>query len=173
MELSDLVPLKERKKEGWVIKSGYLMYRKLDLIPLAFICEDYVYVIIDHRLKKKVISLISHLLNNNINFFLTIEEVTNPSISKDINKEIINHYFITYIDLYFKEKFKELDFDLISKLVEWSKKEDCFYLIKTQLDDFISKIKRRYMYNYENEFPTIADELKSLWRQIQISEILP
>jgi predicted nucleic acid-binding Zn finger protein len=171
MELSDLVPLKERKKEGWVIKSGYLMYRKLNLIPLAFISEDdTVWIILDHRIKNKVISLISHLVKNNIQFLCTIEEITNPSGAEDVKENIINHYLNTYIDTYFSEKFKEIEFDIFDVMIKWSEKEKCNHLLKQEFDYFIKQLNRKSL--YDDKYKYIAEDIKSIWRQIQISQIL-
>lgn len=171
MELSDLVPLKERKKEGWVIKNGYLMYRKLNLIPLAFISEDdTVWVILDHRIKNKVTSLISHLIKNNIQFLFTIEEITNPSGAEEVKENTINHYLNTYIDPYFSEKFKEMEFDIFDVLIKWSEKENCSYLLKQEFDYFIKKLNKKSL--YDDKYKYLVEDIKSIWRQIQISQIL-
>lgn len=169
MELSDLVPLSERKKEGWVIKSGYLMYSKLNLIPIAFISEGQVYVVLDWRIKNKVISLIKHLVNNDIHFFLTIEEVTNPTHTEDLNEKIIEQHIRTYLYEGFYQKFEDIEFDLMGRLVEWSKKEDCFRLIKEVIDAQINRYESGGRYS-ETHLEK-ASKLRTAIRHIQIAEI--
>jgi hypothetical protein len=170
MKLSDLLPPKERKKEGWVIKSDYLMYRKLNLIPMAYISENQVYVILDLRIKNKVLSLIEHLTRSNIHFFLTVEDVSNPSYKDDINEKIVEHTLNIYLQEDIVKKLEDIGFDLMGRLVEWSKKEDCFYLIKTELDILINKYES--MTRYDNKQQEKVSKLKILWRQIQIDELL-
>lgn len=174
MDLNSLIP---NNHQNWMVKGKFLMFKKLQYIPVAYIEDDIVYVFLDARLIRQMVSLIKHILNLNIEFYLTTPEASNPSGVINFNEKVIKHYFLSYAKKEFFEAFKKIDFDLIDNLVKWTDKEGCFDLVKEQYEIVLKKINHQTWDYYSNKkhFDYCADvreEFQSLYRHIQISKII-
>jgi hypothetical protein len=153
------------------------MFRKLENIPVCYIEDGIVYVLLDSRIHKQIIKIIKHLLNLNVNFYLTTPEISNPAGVIDLHEKVIRLYLTSYAKLEFYNGFKKIEFDMVDNLVKWSEKEKCYDLIKGVYLSVLKKVnhqswdyytgKRHFDYCQE-----IRDEFQSLYRHIQISKIL-
>lgn len=182
MELDRLIP--EKNNTSWIVKNNYLMYNKYQNIPLAFIEEDIVYIILENKLKKEVIKLTKHLTNEKIKFYFSIPEITNPSyLSKNKyddeghKNKVIHNYLYSYSQLKFYNGFNNINFDLIENLVKWCNENNCFYLIKNNYDKILRELNYKSYNLYTNKFEydyasEIRNEFKSLYRKIRINQIL-
>ena len=175
MELNNLIP---NNNQSWSVKGDFLMFKKIQNIPVCYISnEDLVYVFLDARINKQVISLIKHLMSINVNFFLTTPEASDPAGVLDLNEKVIRHYLISYAKLEFFNGFKKIDFDLVDNLVKWTEKENCYDLIKNIYLSVLKRINHQSWDYYTNKkhfdyCQEIRDEFQSLYRHIQISKIL-
>ncbi len=60
MELNKLIPNNNSK---WIVKGNFLMFKKLEFIPVCYIEDDIVYVFLDARLTKQTIAITKHLMS--------------------------------------------------------------------------------------------------------------
>lgn len=174
MELDNLIP---DNNSNWVVRSNFLMFKKLEYIPVAYIEDDIVYILLDARLIKQMIKLIKHIQKLNIKFYLTTPEISNPSGVLDLNEKVIKHYLLSFAKKEFYDSFKKIEFDLIDNMVKWTEKENCFDLVKPVYQDVLKTVNRQNWDYYSNKkhfdyCQEIRDEFKSLYRHIQISKIL-
>jgi len=178
MDLNRLIPLKFRPTIGcdWVVKGKYLMYKKIEHIPVAFIEDDIVYIFLDNRMPKQIIKLIKWVMEFDCEFYLMPPELSNPG--NDVDEErVISHYLFSYSQKHFFNEFNKIGFDLIKNMVDWCKKENCLHLIKDSYDLVNKKVQRttydywqnKQVYDYNKE---IRDDFNTLYRDIQISQIL-
>jgi hypothetical protein len=171
--ITDLIP---DNSKNWIIKKNVLMYYKYTNIPICFIQDDIVYIFLEHKLHNQVIKLTKHLISKDINFFFTTPEYSIPDTIIDNNK-VIYHYLYSYINKYFFNGFKKIDFGLIENLCEWTKKENCYNLIKENYDLIVIKVNEKdynfysntHEYNYDIE---IREDFSTLYREIQINQIM-
>lgn len=174
MDLNNLIP---NSAEEWQIRSNFLMYKKLEWIPVCYTEAGAVYVFLDARIIKPVIKLVQHLVKNDYKFFFTTPELTNPKGIQDGENKIIYHYLLSYSNKDFFKAFRKIDFDLIENMVEWSKMSHTFHLIKPNLEEINKRVEKTWydyysgkdVYNYPEE---IREAFNGLWRDIQISQIL-
>lgn len=70
MELNELIPYRFRNigDSKWITKGKFLMFKKLQYIPVAFIEEETVYILLDYRVKRPMIELIKHVMSLKKNF---------------------------------------------------------------------------------------------------------
>lgn len=175
MELNDVIP--NNNDSVWVVKKDYLMVKKLQHIPLCYIDDDAVYVFLDAKVSKYVIKLVKHLMNINVNFYMTSPLCSNPSGIEDYKEEIIKHYLISYVNKDFFYGFRKINFDLIENLSNWTKKEKCFDLVKPIYDDILKKVNRNY-YNYYSKLTEyyyiseIRDDFRTVYRDIRMNYTL-
>lgn len=178
MDLNKLIPLKFKPTIGcdWVVKGKYLMYKKLEHIPVAFIEDGVVYIFLDNRIPKQIIKLIKWIMELDYEFYLMPPELSNPS--NDVDEErVISHYLYSYSQKHFFYGFDKIKFDLINNMVDWCKRENCSYLIKSSYDEVNKKVQRttydywknKQVYDYNKE---IREYFNTLYRDIQISQIL-
>lgn len=171
--ITDLIP---DNSKNWIIKNNVLMYHKYANIPVCFIQDDIVYIYLDHKLHNQIIKLTKYLVLKEITFFFTTPEYSIPNTIVDNNK-VINHYLYSYINKYFFNGFKKIEFDLIENLCEWTKKENCYNLIKENYDLIVKEVNETdydfysntHRYNYDI---VIREDFATLYREIQINQIL-
>lgn len=180
MELSNLIPDRYKFNSDWTIRKKFVMFKKIEHIPIAFIEDDLVYVFLDVRVSKEIIRLVKHLLKLNVEFYFTSPELSNPKgvEENDFKNVVIYHYLKSYSNKNFYYKFLQLEgFDFIQNMVSWCKKENCFDLIKSNYDSINKKVSRKYHDYYANKDyyeydETIREEFRTLYRDIQISLVL-
>lgn len=179
MELNDLIPLKFIPTMGseWVVKSGYLMFKKYELIPLAFIDGNIVYVILENKIRKQVIKLVKHLIKMDVEFYFTIPQITDPSGVEDLPNKVIQHYLYSYSQKEFYKLFNDIEFDIIKNMVDWTTKFGYYDLIKDNFDSILKKVNyksydyysNKESYDYDEE---IRERYNGLYREIQINQLL-
>lgn len=178
MELNSLIPKKYKHLDKWKINSNNLLFKNYQYIPLCFISDDnIVYVYLDLRLKKQVIEITKHLINSKVDFYFTIPDMSNPSGVYDYEEKVIRHYLEMYSNLYFYSNFNKINFDLVRNMVKWCVKNNCYDLIKENFDKISKRIQKKYydywtnkeVYEYSED---IRNEFKTLYRQIQINQLI-
>ena len=174
MDLNKLIP---NGAEEWQVRSNFVMWKKLEWIPVCYSEEGVVYVFLDARIVKPVTKVIEHLIKNNYKFFLTTPELSNPKGIQDAENKIIYHYLISYANKDFNKAFRKMNFDLVGNMVEWTKITGNFHLVKPVLEEVTKRVNkswydyysRNYVYNYSEE---VREAFNGLWRDIQIAQIL-
>jgi hypothetical protein len=179
MDLDKLIPFKKKPTNcDWLVKGKYLMYRKIENIPVAFIKDDIVYIFLDNRIPKQILKLTKWILNNHdIEFYFTTPELSNPSGIENYHETVIKHYLFSYSQPHFFKSFYEIEFDIIKNMVDWCNKEGCSDIIKYCYDKINKSIQKNsydywtnsYIYHHKEE---VREEFKTLYRDIQINQIL-
>lgn len=179
MELNRLIPLKFIPDIGcdWVVRGKYLMYKKIEHIPVAFIENDIVYVFLDNRIPRQILKITKWILDNhNIEFYFTTPELSSPKYQMNYY-DIVKHYLFSYTQEHFFEEFEKIGFDLIKNMVDWCIKNNCTEIIKECYDDINKKVQKGHYdywsnkteYNYNQK---IREDFSTLYRDIQINQIL-
>lgn len=179
MDLNKLIPLKFRPTIGcdWVVKGKYLMYKKMEHIPVAFIENDIVYIFLDNRIPRQILKLTKWVLDNfDIEFYFTTPELSNPQYQMDYY-DVIKHYLFSYSQEHFFKEFEKIGFDLIKNMVDWCVKENCTDIIKECYDEINTVVQRSHYDYYTNDTifdykEEIREEFRTLYRDIQINQIL-
>jgi hypothetical protein len=170
--LEELIPDSSNR---WVIKKNFLMYKKYDLVPIAFIGNDGIlYIFLDYNIHKEVIRLIKFIRNKNVEFYLTTPKLLNPK-NNVTNFDIISNYLLCYAQNEFFNGFKKIEFDLIDNMVKWCDKENCYDVIRECLNIVKKEVNRVYydMHIERSKYPQeIIDTFNTLYREIQINKIL-
>ncbi len=174
MDLNNLIP---DNRSNWVVRDRFLMFKKIEHIPVAYIENDIVYILLDARLVKHMIRLVNHIKNLGVEFYLTTPEISDPSGVLDLNEKVIRHYLLSYAKKEFFYEFKKIEFDLVDNMVKWTEKENCFDLVKPVYQLVIKKINHQSWDYYSNKkhfdyCEEIREEFQSLYRHIQISKII-
>ncbi len=179
MELSKLIPLKSIPSVGceWVIKGNFLMYRRYEHIPVAYINNDTVYIFLENKIPNQILKLTKWIINLGVEFYFSDPEFSNPYGMVDYHKETIHHYLYSYSKKHFFYGFRKINFDLIKNMVDWCDKENCSYLIKDVYQDVNKIVQRKdydyYRKDYNHINPVeIREDFKTLYRDIQINKII-
>lgn len=178
MHLYKLIPKKQRHNREWSVGKDYVFFKKLHNVPLCYFEDGIVWVFLDLRIQRQVVDLISHLEKSNLKFYFTHPEFSNPGEEFEINK-IHLHYFRCYADPKFYKSIKKINFDFIKNLVNFTKEFSDFETLLLNLKivqkevgkkwyDYYSKSKKE-IWDYPEE---IREEFRTLWREIQINNIL-
>jgi hypothetical protein len=161
----------------WLVKNNFLMYRKLQNIPICFIEDDIFYVFLDVKLASQVLKLTKTLMKSGVEFYFTTTEYSNPKVELDYNL-VISQYLYAYSRPKFFYGFDKIGFDLIRNLTHWMEKEKCFHLFKENYDIILKRVVNRNWYDYysnKNIFDCeleIRDNFSILYRDIQINRII-
>ncbi len=178
MELNDLIPLKFRPHDcDWLVKGNYLMYKKYEHVPVAFIDDDIVYIFLENKIQRQILKLTKWVIDSGYKFYFTTPELSNPKGVEYLNEKVITHYLFSYAQKPFYIGFKKMEFDLIKNMVDWCIKENCSDLIKDCYEVVLKKVNNSYfdyyagkdISDYDNE---IRDDFRTLYRDIQINMIL-
>ncbi len=171
MELSDLII-----NDDWRLLKDTLYIKKIVHIPICFKEDDVFYIYLDFKLKKQIFKLIKILSQNNIEFYFTTTEYSNPKEEIDNNK-VINAYLNSFTKKDFLEGFDNINFDIVNNLIQWLDKEDCYYLLLDNYNRISNKIDSHWydyytktnVYRYDI---TVREFFGSLMRDIQINRLL-
>lgn len=179
MELSRLIPDRflHINDPKWKVKGDYVVFKKIEHIPLCFIKDEIVYVFLENRLPKQVILLTQHLMKLGLEFYFLTTESSNPKGVDDFYRKNIKHYLTSYSKEHFFYGFNKISFNLIHNLVKWSEKEECFDLIKDVHAEVLKEVNYERWDYYSNKkyFETkqdIREEFRTMYREIVISKIL-
>lgn len=180
MDLNKLIPIKFIPTIGcdWVVRGKYLMYKKIEHIPVAFFEDDILYIFLDNRIPKQILKITKWVLENfDIEFYFTTPELSHPSGVEDYYETVIKHYLYSHAQEHFFKEFDKIGLDLIKNMVDWCIKEKCTDIIKNCYDDVNKEVQKGYYdyytmsdkYDYKN---IIREEFRTLYRDIQINQIL-
>lgn len=173
MDLNKIIP----NNDNWSVSKGIIYFKKMQKIPVC-ILGDEVLVILDNKIPKQVIELVKNLMKAGVEFYFTVTGAENPSGILDYKKEVIRNYLYSYANIKFYLGFNKIGFDLIKNLIDWSDKNDAWYLVKPIYEVVNKKIinhsyfdfyTQKEIYDYSFE---IREEFRTLWREIQINKVL-
>ncbi len=161
----------------WKVKGDFVMFKKIEHIPLCFIKDDIVYVFLENKLPKQVILLTQNLMKLNLEFYFLMPYCSNPKGVEDFHYKNIKHYLLSYSKEHFFYGFNKINFDIINNLVKWSEKEECFDLIKEAHDEVLKEVQYQTWDYYANKKyfvykQDIREEFRTMYREIVISKIL-
>lgn len=173
MELSNFLP----QSENWSLSKGIIYYKKIQRIPLCLNIDEIPHIVLENKIPKKVIELTKIFMKSGQEFYFTTPDAVNPSGVFEFESEVVTSYFNSYSNPKFYKGFNNIGFDLIKNLIEWSEKNDTWYLVKPIYEKINAKIQKSYydywqhkhLYNYDYE---IREEFRTLWREIQINKIM-
>lgn len=176
MDLYNLIP---NNHKNWSVKKKYLYFLKYENIPVCYIEEGCVFVFLDKKIKRQILSIIKHLLKLNVEFFLVSPSISNPSYQKnmDYNYDNVYNYIRAFTDEFWLKELEKINFDLTDNLVKFVNKYDCNELIKTVYDEIL-KLVKQYYYDYytnSNQYGyslEIRENYLNVLRQIQLTIIL-
>ena len=174
MELNNLIP---DNSISWSVKKKFLMYKKYENIPVAFIQDNIVYIFLDIRIHNQVVKLVEFMVNKNIIFFFHHPELSSPKGMYDYENINIQHYLRSYASKEFYYGFKKIGFDLIKNMVKWCEHENCFELLKDNFIEVKKIVEKSYYDYFSNTYipyykKEIVDDFNTLYRDIQINKIL-
>lgn len=179
MDLNSLIPDRFRPLHNptWIAKGNFLYFKKLELIPICFTKDDVVYIFLDARISKQVIKLTEHLICLKAEFYFLTPEASNPAGVIDFNEKVIKNYLLSYAKKEFFNGFKSINFDIISNMVKWTEKENCFDLVRDIYNNVLKVVNHQSWDYYTNKrhfdyCQDIREEFQSLYRDIQISKII-
>jgi len=173
MDLSKFIP----NSENWSLSKGVIYFKKIQRIPLCMVIDDVPHIILENKIPKKVIELTKMFMKSGEEFYFTTPLAINPSGVEKFKYEVIRSYFISYSNIKFFHGFKKIYFDLIKNLIDWSEKNDAWYLVKPVYEEINKTIQKKYhdywqkkdYYDFDYE---IREEFRTLWREIQINKII-
>jgi len=175
MDLYNLIP-NRINKPGWSIKGDYILFNKINNIPLCMIDKGVAYIFLDLRIKKQVFEITQNLIKLNIEFYFTHPEFSNPG-QEYSDEKVMDIYLFAYADFKLNNKFKNINFDLLKNLTEWVYKYSDIKLLKIRFDYVLSEVNSNWYDYYSNKRifdynDEIREEFRTLWRDIQINQIL-
>jgi hypothetical protein len=176
MDLNKFIPKKFKHLPNWSVGKNFLLFKKIQNIPVLKIEDNIVYVFLDLRIKKEMVALIQHLDNLGVDFYFTHPDFSNPGEEWN-EREVIHHYFMCWADSKFHKEIKKIEFDFIGNLSKWVKEFSSFELLKDTYNEFLKVVNRNWNDFYAQkqmwDYPEhIREEFRTLWREIQINNIL-
>lgn len=177
MNLSELVP---NNSPNWSFDNKFIYWKKYQRVPLCFVESDNsVILILDNRLPKPLLKLVDFLTKQNIKFYFLPPEMTNPSgvFEDEFEELVIKHYLQSYATKEFFFGFEKINFDLIKNLTDWINYRGCFDKLKPIFDEVQKQVLTKHFdwyskKDYYDFNELIRNEFQSLYRQIQISQII-
>jgi hypothetical protein len=153
------------------------MFKKYENIPICFIEDNIIYILLDNKIQKAVIKLTKEFVKLGYEFYFTTPLLSNPAFKiENLNNIVINHYLFSYFQVGFFKGFKKINFDLIENMVNWCRKENCIDLIKENYKSLGGLVNKSQIdwYSQKKEYDyceEIREEYKTLYREIQINII--
>lgn len=174
MELNNIIP---DNSSNWIVKGGFLFYKRLNLIPVCTIINDIYYVMLDGKCHKAILKLTKKIMKMDVEFYFTTPLLASPKSIENFNQKVVENYIHSYTNKHFFHGFKDIHFDLIHNMVKWTEKENCFDLVKEIYDKYKKVVSQEYYDYYSNRsFHQYDEEIRqsfaSLYRDIQISKLL-
>lgn len=166
------------KGQYWKYSNSILYVRKLAWIPMVKFKNDHLNIFVSKRFIRETIKLIK--LFRGERFYLVSTLISDPKTKKifkeDIDSINIDTYLNNYLTYYYP--FKKINFDIISNMISYCKKEDCFDLVKPiydNLNDYVQKLHydwNTYSYSVYKYDESIRGDFSSLYRRIVLKNIL-
>lgn len=179
MDLNRLIPERFLSvgDPKWKVKGDFIMFKKIEHIPLCFVKDNTVYVFLENKLPKQVIFLTQHLMNLGLEFYFLMPECSSPKGVEYFYYDNIKHYLLSYAKDHFFYGFNKINFNIVNNLVKWSEKEDCFDLIREVHAEVLKELQyetwdyyaRKKYFVYKQD---IREEFRTMYREIVISKIL-
>lgn len=180
MELDKFLP-KNYNTEEWSIHKHSIFKKKIIWIPVVIEINNCFYIYLDLRIKREVLLVIKNAMMNDIKFYLISPLLSNSKIKFD-NEELytmnIENYLNCYSNSIIYDGVKKINFDLIGNLTDYCKEFNCLDKIKEIYLQVNINVQSSYKNWYNNELiynitrSDIRDEFNSLYRDIQLSQIL-
>lgn len=156
-----------------------IYFKKVYHIPVCTKIDNIIYVFLDVRVYKEVLSLVKHLKKLKLEFYFLPTEMANPKgidESKFYDK-IVYNYFYMYIKKEFYYGFKKINFDYYNNLCKYVVKENLQHLLKENYDMILKEVGRNWYDYYRKERyyeynEDIRNEYKHIWRDIRINLVL-
>jgi hypothetical protein len=173
MDLNKIIPV----GENWSLSKGVVYFKKLQRIPICMVIDDIPHIILENKIPKQVVELTKNLMKSGEEFYFTTPLAANPAGVENFDNEVVRSYFVAYSNTKFYLGFKKIGFDLIKNLIDWSEKNDTWYLVKPIYEEVNKSIqKKHYDYWQQKEYYDydfdIREEFRTLWREIQINKII-
>lgn len=173
MDLDKFIP----NGENWSLSKGVIYFKKMQRIPLCMVIDDIPHIILENKIPKQVIELTKKFMKSGEEFYFTTPLSMNPSGVEQFKHEVIKSYFVSYSNIKFFHGFKKVGFDLIKNLIDWSEKNDAWYLVKSVYEDVNKSVQKKYhdywqRKDYYYSDYEIREEFRTLWREIQINKII-
>lgn len=177
-EYSPVLDLQQNNE--WIFKSNILYYdNQIIKTPMLEIYkEDTIFLYLDLKNSRRVISLIKILKESPFDFYLVCPNFNDPKVKRSnwVNLSI-KSYFDSFINNTMFLAYKDLDWDPIKNLIKFTKifgnnqiLLECYNrnkeLVNKQSHDWTTG---EYKYNYDEE---VRDFYNSLYRDIQLQMIL-
>jgi hypothetical protein len=147
------------KSDGtYYIKDNCIWTKKIVEIRLLTIIDDVVWIVVDFRVRSKVILLVKHLTTLGVDFLLINSEISHKKLIYQNDLEIIiRTYLFAILDERFFYKIEELKIDFVKNLCNFIESYDCYKIFNETFQIFkkIYSPKKRY-YGYYG-YPEIKD----------------
>ena len=129
---------------NWSYSKGIIYFKKIQKIPVCILIDDIPHIILENKIPKRVTELTKIFIRSEQEFYFTTPLATNPAGVFDFKNEVIRSYFISYANPKFLNGFKKINFDLIKNLIDWSEKNDAWYLVKPNYEELNKKIQKSW-----------------------------
>ncbi len=180
MELNRFLS-KNYNSEEWSIHKHSIFKKKIIWIPVVTEIDNKFYIYLDLRIKREVLLVIKNAMVNSIKFYLISPLISNPKIKIEgdyIHRLNIENYLNCYSNNIIWDGVKKINFDFIGNLTDYCKEFNCLDKIKEIYSLVNINVQSNYKNWYNNELiyninrSDIRDEFNSLYRDIQLSQIL-
>lgn len=168
------------QREDWKLSNGILYRKKVAWLPIIKIDNNVFYIYFNKRLANEIVRILRHY--NGEEIYMISPIFSDPKVFRNTDidsyhEKNLDNYLKNYVSSKFYYQFKKIGFDLVSNLVSYCQKNDCFYLLKEIYD-----VRNKIIQNKSNHYYTgqayyrydeeIRNEFNSLYRQIRINQIL-
>lgn len=160
MELSTFIP---NNDVNWLIDHDILYYNGYCKIPMLYVSDSRVWIILDMRSIKAVLILVKYLTKKNIKFYFHYRDTNykNLSSQEEIYINIIKNYINTLGNETFYDNINKIGFDYIKNLTDFLIEYKCMYLF----DDTFSILKKKLLIEHYDYYS------KSQWYNIPREDI--
>ena len=170
------------KNIEWKIQQNRIYYRKMAWIPFAYInSAKMVCFYLEPKSSKLILKVTKEVMKTQCKFFFISPMFDDPHIQRNTDNIIrlnIENYLKNYSLPVFFDGFDKIEFDIIENLILYCKSTNSFELIKEVLQSVNSEVQSKYfdyytkkdVYNTKRE--DIRQKFNSLWREIQIQNLL-
>jgi hypothetical protein len=172
-------------KPNWKYSKGVLYFKRIAWIPICTEKDGVVFIYLSKQTRKEIFLILKEL--EGVEKYLISPIWCNPkykiidndytTLSTDYHIRNIENYLGLYVDQDFYFGFKKIGFDLISNMVKYCQKYDCFDLIKDVYDEINKTVQKETEDYYTGqkyyEFCLeIREDFSNMYRQIRLNQIL-
>lgn len=175
MDLDSIIP----NTGEWKVSKNRVFKKNIAWIPVFDIVdENLIHIFLDVRMSKDIIKLVKNLQKTDNKFYFISPLFADPGYRGDFNVINITNYLKSHSKSQFYDGFQKIEFDFVGNLIEYCKKENCINLIKDiylKVNEEVQSKTWDYYANKEyflNKRPDIREDFNSLYRDIQLQQIL-